>query len=460
MRSLEIEPTKENIIKVFEEDNIGRSKDVLRFVELINSLSSSETIALDAPWGSGKTFFIRQAQFVIEAYNSSECYLNGEEKKRIKDVVGRFEEQDSRLKVTNREPAISVYFDAWENDNNTDPLLSLVSNILQAYESEDTFKNSASRSAIVKETVSAIINRNINLKNLEPEDLLEQVKENAQLKERIAKFFDELRVERANRLVIFIDELDRCRPDFAVSLLERIKHYFTNKNITFVFSTNGAELQNAVKKIYGNEFNASRYLDRFFDFQIGLKPLDVEQYFGTLGYTSEEYLYFINCKNAVKIFHLEMREASRLLKMAEIIGKKALIDESYPRHWDSELLGRRFILETFIPLMLALRITDKVAFDSFIKGENPESLYKVYKDEKRSLKKLLDSNETYDSESQGSEIKVETKEKLSLVYNYIFNRSEENKYEEPLIGKCVLDRGLKEYLLDYLNLFSMEISFN
>ena len=50
-------------------------------------------------------------------------------------------------------------------------------------------------------------------------------------------------LKKGNRLIIMVDELDRCKPSYAVKLLERIKHYFTNDRITFVFSVNTYELE-------------------------------------------------------------------------------------------------------------------------------------------------------------------------------------------------------------------------
>lgn len=101
--------------------------------------------------------------------------------------------------------------------------------------------------------------------------LQEQKDIHAQIEELLAS----LLAERGNRLVIFIDELDRCKPTFAIQLLERIKHYFSNDQITFVFSVNTTELQHTIKQYYGTDFNATRYLDRFFDFRIDLPPANM-----------------------------------------------------------------------------------------------------------------------------------------------------------------------------------------
>ena len=95
---------------------------------------------------------------------------------------------------------------------------------------------------------------------------------------KINEFFSAIFKEQGNRLVIFIDELDRCKPDFAVKLLERIKHYFVNPDITFVFSINSMELQHTIKQYYGSEFDACKYLDRFFDLRIVLPDISTEKF--------------------------------------------------------------------------------------------------------------------------------------------------------------------------------------
>ncbi len=63
---------------------------------------------------------------------------------------------------------------------------------------------------------------------------------------------------------ILIDELDRCRPTYAVEMLETIKHIFDIQGVVFVLATDTAQLQHAIKVIYGEGFDAQNYLGRFF----------------------------------------------------------------------------------------------------------------------------------------------------------------------------------------------------
>jgi hypothetical protein len=64
-------------------------------------------------------------------------------------------------------------------------------------------------------------------------------------------------------VIIFIDELDRCRPTFAVQLIERIKHFFDVPNLVFVLLLNRKQLENAIKGVYGHDTDAATYLGKF-----------------------------------------------------------------------------------------------------------------------------------------------------------------------------------------------------
>ena len=77
---------------------------------------------------------------------------------------------------------------------------------------------------------------------------------------------------------IFIDEVDRCRPPYAIKLLEEIKHLFGVPKICFVVSTNLNQLKESVCAIYGSGFDSYRYLQRFFDYRYTLPKLDNERF--------------------------------------------------------------------------------------------------------------------------------------------------------------------------------------
>ena len=121
-------------------------------------------------------------------------------------------------------------------------------------------------------------------------NILNEQKKRTTLRDDIREFLHNLIPENGNRLVIFVDELDRCRPDFAVKLLERIKHYFTDEQITFVFSVNIEELVKTIQCFYGEKFDANRYLGRFFDMVIKLHPINLSKYYAEM--KIDESFYF------------------------------------------------------------------------------------------------------------------------------------------------------------------------
>lgn len=76
------------------------------------------------------------------------------------------------------------------------------------------------------------------------------------------------------KVYIFIDELDRCRPTYAIEMLETIKHLFDIKNLVFIISTDTAQLEHSIKAVYGNGFDSFEYLHRFFKQRVTLPKPD------------------------------------------------------------------------------------------------------------------------------------------------------------------------------------------
>ena len=77
-------------------------------------------------------------------------------------------------------------------------------------------------------------------------------------------------VAKNKKIIIFIDELDRCRPSFALGIIEKIKHIFDIEGVGFVFFANLKQIEAMINKQYGDKINATRYLSKFFPFSIEL----------------------------------------------------------------------------------------------------------------------------------------------------------------------------------------------
>ena len=81
--SAELSPTKENVLFTLEENLLGRNAELLRFLELLNGINEAMSISLNGYWGSGKTFFVKQAELSLNYLNPFSNSLTEEERSRI-----------------------------------------------------------------------------------------------------------------------------------------------------------------------------------------------------------------------------------------------------------------------------------------------------------------------------------------------------------------------------------------
>ncbi|MEK7792839.1 MAG: P-loop NTPase fold protein, partial [Pseudomonadota bacterium] len=91
-------------------------------------------------------------------------------------------------------------------------------------------------------------------------------------------------------LVIIIDELDRCKPTFAVEIIEKIKHLFSVKNVVFVLVMNKAQLEESIKSVYGQNIDAHTYLQKFINLETKIPKRTNERYTNDLSKYSKKLL--------------------------------------------------------------------------------------------------------------------------------------------------------------------------
>ena len=280
MRKHDLQPTPDNIRNTFIRDSIGRNKDLANFIKIINSIDESYSIALDSYWGSGKTFFVNQVKMILDA-KTEESYGEVEGKEQILSTWERISQNMTLKKY------VPIYYDAWQNDCDDDPIYSLIYQMTLDTENIKVLKDRINFSDVlnVAGKITGVIagklsehlagvNPNEIVEDLRKGDFLKTLRARKEIDKRIEEYIGKLLPKGCDRLLIIIDELDRCNPEFAVKLLERIKHYFNNEKVTFVFSVNLAELQHTIKRHYGSGFDASRYIDRFFDLRVTLPQID------------------------------------------------------------------------------------------------------------------------------------------------------------------------------------------
>ena len=249
----------------FKGDALKREPLAQQLNGYVERLRDGAVIALDAPWGEGKTWFARHwaAQLRREQYRVA-C------------------------------------IDAFENDYVEDPFLLLAAEVRRLSQTDASLAERLGTSAVqVGKAIlptAAKVTINVVGKLIGTEDLVGQFSEQieklgekgadaaqAAIKRRIEQhdkerdsmraFHKELKAfaEGAEKpAVILIDELDRCRPAFAVRMLERIKHYFDVPNLVFVLVMNRRQLEMAIKGVYGADTDAGTYLSKFLNLSLTL----------------------------------------------------------------------------------------------------------------------------------------------------------------------------------------------
>jgi hypothetical protein len=295
----QINDTQTDIPVAWDGDKLNRKAEGKWLCDYLTNKFSIDTAAhnknfvlnINADWGFGKTYFLNNIKLELEERNHQ-----------------------------------VVYFDAWKNDFSDKPLLGFIAeinNALESFMSEESsltegvkdgfikrFKKLKGAAAplmlgfLAKQLVGSsygqiqeyfddednteteqekVISKSSNkalddvaktVSSITTKAAELALKEHVTTKDSIEKFkinlkdlVDYINKEADKKLPLFIlvDELDRCRPNYAIELLETIKHLFEVEGVYFIVATASHQLSHSINAIYGEKFESKRYLNRFFD---------------------------------------------------------------------------------------------------------------------------------------------------------------------------------------------------
>jgi KAP family P-loop domain len=348
----------------FQYDALER-KPVLEFLSsLIGKLEGPFVLALDSPWGTGKTTIVKMLQAKLAA-EQFQC----------------------------------VYFNAWKVDYVTDPLVALVSALDEIKLTQSKAKSAFHRHLkTVKEITSAVAKRvvvtGVKAATMGVLDVKEDFEKSAaevagdmasnlvdafqKEKQALEKF--RLEVEKAveqlkaegkkETLIFFVDELDRCRPTFAIEMLERIKHLFDVPNIVFVLSIDKSQLEASTAAVYGEKINAPEYLRRFIDLEYGVPVVQTKKFTEFLLVRSElhdafklrnsyelqsEETNFVNFFTALSdVFQVSLRARERCITRMVVVM--------------SQTLSNQYLDPILVALLLVLRSNKPRLFQNLCNG--------------------------------------------------------------------------------------------
>lgn len=293
----------------FRFDGLDRRASVEALASLLDALSGPFVLAINSPWGTGKTTFVR----MLKAFLESKGFF-------------------------------CLYFNAWETDFTTDPLVAFLGEMDQLMKNhrpkgkalDKTKKIATLLAKKVLPVASKIATGGLldldafteeALTELASDSVADAVDAYSAKKSLIEKFHKSLsesikKLQADNKkpeLIIFVDELDRCRPTFAVQLLERVKHLFNVSNVMFVISLDKQQLAVSLSAVYGAGINSEEYLRRFIDLEYTLPKASAEAFtkhlFRRFGF--EEFF----SKRTNNAFHYEREHLERTFSsLSDLFG--------------------------------------------------------------------------------------------------------------------------------------------
>lgn len=250
-------------VDVWSDDLMNRRPSAIFLTNYILKNPHIKVLNVNSPWGAGKSFFLdRWADMLSDKH-------------------------------------VCVRFNAWETDYSAEPLVALITcmetQLADPVSLESTTMGRAiidKGSMMIKKAAPLIVKGLVKkFSGVELDELLNGsedavdkvveglIEDQASTKGDVEAF----KLEVARRLsqaaqnrnldapaFIFIDELDRCRPTYAIELLERIKHFFELEGCRFVIASDSVQLAHAIRAVYGSGFASERYLNRFFDAEFNL----------------------------------------------------------------------------------------------------------------------------------------------------------------------------------------------
>ncbi|MFT4757077.1 MAG: hypothetical protein ACI91R_001727 [Vicingaceae bacterium] len=267
-KSLRTIQTEINEEKPFSDCKLDRRKYAENLTNIIRNYPTGFVLALNNRWGDGKTFFINRWRQLLK-----------------------------------KEGFQTIYYNAWKDDFADNALLSIIAELTEDIENPDKKllenvlqKGTTLFARSLPILLKAVLKKGVGEYGFDElaeliaketgDSFKKLIDEHKKQKETISDFKKALRefafdAGNGKPLVFFIDELDRCKPSYAVEVLEVIKHFFDVDNIVFVLSIDKTQLANSVRGYYGSDkIDGNEYLKRFIDVEYSLpKPISLSFFF-------------------------------------------------------------------------------------------------------------------------------------------------------------------------------------
>lgn len=315
-------------MELWSEDRLDRrfeAQDLIRFLLSRAQRRSSEAGAssyvlnLDAPWGYGKTFFLRNLAGELRSNGHVVAEVNAWETDFFEEpLLVILSAIDDALRPHLGDPAARKI---WRNALQSGGTLavSLGKNVLKktveryagtfVQEAAEVLEDqlpadrdlpSGAVSGLTDVTRETLVGAVDKLADRAMAQLLAAFRTEAKSIATFKENLSRVAISFANsatprRIFILIDELDRCRPTYALKMLEAVKHLFSAQGVIFIVATDADQLSESIKSVYGANFDGMRYLYRFFDRRYKLRQPSrtsfLEVTLGKYGLSDSNFFY-------------------------------------------------------------------------------------------------------------------------------------------------------------------------
>ncbi|WP_145517479.1 KAP family P-loop NTPase fold protein [Yersinia mollaretii] len=360
-------------------DRLDRAKYAKFLTKFLIEKGKNENyvLNLNAQWGAGKTWFLRRWA----------------------------EEIEDKYPV--------VFIDAWKSDHSKDPFLAVITEIQHGLISKtdksllkSPFIKNAWRmiKSVAPEATKAVIKTKFGVDIDKATDLIsgegaadigaKLVEAAMSAHEEANKSIEDFKkainawlesVVGTNKdydypLFIFIDELDRCRPTYAIEMLETIKHLFDMKRVVFIVATDKEQLEHSIKAVYGVGFDSQRYLNRFFNRTLTLRKPNHYEYIYEIISSSIILQNHLGHKNN-SWFIVEIEDASYIEQYAKIlsaISQMLYMDLRTINQWMERIeasvtnVSAKFDI-IFLSFILSMNCVSNESYQDLLAGKLPST---------------------------------------------------------------------------------------
>lgn len=353
----------------FQHDKLGRIESAERLSYLLEGVQPPFVLSIDGKYGNGKTTFVQMWKAHLKTKGFRTLYFNAWESDFASDpLIAFIGEMDAEIKqILGEASSLPNLSESWQKVKKAGAYLAKRAIPLGVKVSTagildlDKFTEQSIASAaeaIAKEQIEKY------------EGTKEKV---CEFKTLLGKFIQSLAPQGQNKktpLIFFVDELDRCRPPYAIELLERIKHFFWIEEIVFVLAMDKVQLASSIQAVYGKGIDVDGYLRRFVDLKYRLPAPATMDFLEQL--FSQFHIDELMQAHGNELFVIKKELAKQtFLSLADALGLSLRTQEQCLARLAVILLTTKIASEPpqLILGLLALQAKDPALYNGFVNGE-------------------------------------------------------------------------------------------